>query len=41
MFNCNVIAIDLAKNLFQVCKTDKNGKVIITKQPPELSLRNC
>lgn len=31
MFNCNVIAIDLAKNLFQVCKTDKNGKVIYNK----------
>jgi len=26
-----VIAIDLAKNLFQVCKTDKNGKVIYNK----------
>jgi len=31
MINCNVIAIDLAKNLFQVCKTDKNGKVIFNK----------
>ncbi len=31
MFNCNVIAIDLAKNLFQVCKTDKNGQVIFNK----------
>ena len=31
MFNCNVIAIDLAKNLFQVCKTDKSGKVIYNK----------
>jgi len=31
MLNCNVIAIDLAKNLFQVCKTDKNGKVIFNK----------
>ena len=31
MFDCNVIAIDLAKNLFQVCKTDKNGHVIYNK----------
>ena len=31
MFDCNVIAIDLAKNLFQVCKTDKNGQVIYNK----------
>ncbi|WP_366513589.1 hypothetical protein [Pseudoalteromonas sp.] len=31
MFDCNVIAIDLAKNLFQVCKTDKNGNVIYNK----------
>lgn len=29
--NLNVIAIDLAKNLFQVCKTDFNGKVIYNK----------
>ena len=28
MVNCNVLAIDLAKKLFQVCKTDKHGKVI-------------
>lgn len=27
----NVIAIDLAKNVFQVCKTDRNGKVIYNK----------
>ena len=32
MFNRNVIAIDLAKNLFQVCKTDKNGKVIYNQE---------
>ena len=31
MFNCNVIAIDLEKNLFQICKTDKSGKVIYNK----------
>lgn len=31
MLNCNVIAIDLAKNLFQVCKTQSNGKVIYNK----------
>ena len=31
MINCNVLAIDLAKNLFQVCKTDKHGKVIYNK----------
>lgn len=31
MFNCNILAIDLAKNLFQVCKTDKNGNVIYNK----------
>lgn len=31
MFNCNILAIDLAKNLFQVCKTDKHGNVIYNK----------
>lgn len=31
MFNCNILAIDLAKNLFQVCKTDKHGNVIFNK----------
>jgi len=31
MFDSNVIAIDLAKNIFQVCKTDKHGNVIFNK----------
>ena len=31
MSNCNILAIDLAKNLFQVCKTDKHGNVIFNK----------
>lgn len=31
MVNCNILAIDLAKNLFQVCKTDKHGNVIFNK----------
>lgn len=39
MLNCNVIAIDLAKNLFQVCKTDKNGKVIYNKAMTRAKLK--
>jgi transposase len=31
MINTNVLAIDLAKNSFQVCKTDKFGRVIFNK----------
>jgi len=31
MRNTNVLAIDLAKNSFQVCKTDKYGRVIFNK----------
>lgn len=39
MFNCNVIAIDLAKNLFQVCKTDKAGNVIYNKMFTRVKLK--
>lgn len=39
MFNCNVIAIDLAKNLFQVCKTDRNGKLIYNKAITRVKLK--
>lgn len=39
MFHCNVIAIDLAKNLFQVCKTDKNGTVIYNKAVTRAKLK--
>ena len=32
MKNYNVIAIDLAKSVFQVCKTNYMGKIIYNKQ---------
>lgn len=31
MVNYNILAVDLAKNLFQVCKTDRYGNVIFNK----------
>ena len=31
MANFNVLAIDLAKNVFKVCKTTSRGKVIYNK----------
>ncbi len=32
MIYSNVIAIDLAKNVFQVCKTDHLGKIIFNRE---------
>lgn len=31
MINSNVIGIDLAKNVIQVCKVDKTGELISNK----------
>lgn len=36
----NVIAIDLAKNVFQICKTDHNGKIIYNREVTRQELKN-
>ena len=40
MSKYNVIAIDLAKNVFQVCKTDHLGKIIFNKAVKRNELKN-
>ncbi|ABC28932.1 Transposase and inactivated derivatives [Hahella chejuensis KCTC 2396] len=39
MQKLNVIAIDLAKNVFQVCKTDQHGRVVFNKAMTRTSLK--
>jgi transposase len=39
MANFNVLAIDLAKNVFQVCKTNSKGKVIYNKAVTRAQLK--